>query len=226
MTVLGLIPARGGSKGIPRKNLRRLKGQSLLERTFECAVASGVVDRLILSTDDAEIARHAEELGLEVPFMRPAEYATDESPMIDVAQHALRWYAEQGESADMLMTLQPTSPLRKPEHLRRAMEMIGDHDSVCAVVPIPLDICPHRLMKVREDGLLDFFLPEGAGYSRRQDVPPAYKRDGTVYLTRVEVIRAGSFHGDRCVPMRIERPESLSIDLPEDWARAELLLGD
>lgn len=221
--VLGLIPARGGSKGVPRKNIRPLAGMSLLQRANSSAVESGVLDRIILSTDDPEIADHARSFGLEVPFLRPSDLAKDESPMIPVAISALTMLREKDNYVpDVLLLLQPTSPLRTPEHIRQAVGMLGDNDSVCSIIPVPKDFCPHYLMRIREDSFLDYFLPDGPSYTRRQDVPQAYKRDGTIFLTRVSVLlQQRSFYGKRCLPLFIKPEESLNIDTPEDWAEAE-----
>ena len=221
MKILGIVPARGGSKGVPDKNLRPLHGRSLVERAGECARVAGVLDRLIVSTDDDSIARAAEDAGMEVPFIRPADLADDQAPMIGVVLHALEELGRAGYEPDAVMLLQPTSPLRRPEHLRSAVEMLGRADSVCSVVALPKDQCPHYVMKIR-DGLLEHFLPEGAAYIRRQDVPPAYRRDGTVYLTRAGVVREHrNLYGNVCVPLIIPAEESLSIDTLDQWAEAE-----
>jgi CMP-N,N'-diacetyllegionaminic acid synthase len=225
MKVLGLIPARGGSKGIPRKNVLPLQGKSLIERAFESAQASGVLDRVILSTDDNEIADEARRIGLEVPFMRPTQFAQDTSSMIDVAVHALETLAADGYTPDVLVLLQATSPLRKPEHIRDALALLGDHDAVCTVVPLPLDLCPHYVMKITEEGYLDYAMPDGAQYTRRQDVPPAYRREGTLFVTRADVVlKQRSFYGKRCRPFMLDPAESLNIDTPEEWADAEAAL--
>lgn len=226
MRVLGLIPARGGSKGLPGKNRRPLAGRSLVQRAFECATASGLLDRVVLSTDDRAIAHAAAEYGLDAPFLRPPELARDESPMLDVAVHALTALAEQGYRPDALMLLQPTSPLRRPEHIREAVSLLGDNDSVCSVVALPRELCPHYLMKLTDDGRLDYFMPDGHRYTRRQDVPQAYRRDGTIYLTRTgTILERRSLYGERCVPMLIDPADSLSIDNPAEWIEAELRLG-
>jgi CMP-N,N'-diacetyllegionaminic acid synthase len=223
MRILALIPARRNSKGIPEKNLRPINGKSLVERAFEAGIRSGVADRVILSTDSEEIAEHGRSLGLEVPFLRPAALADDTTPMIDVAQHALHQLADDGYTADALLLLQPTSPCRTPDHLRTAVRLLADSDAVCSVAPVPKALCPHYVMRI-EGGYLFHFLPEGAKYTRRQDVPDAYRRDGTVYLTRTEVVLAGSFYGERCGPLVLDEGEALTIDTPDDWARAEARL--
>ncbi len=222
MRVLGLIPARGGSKALPDKNILPLAGKPLIQRTYECAVESGALDRLILSTDSQRIIDLARSFGLEAPFVRPAEFATDEAPMIGVAIHALEWLADRGERYDALLLLQPTSPIRKPEHIRRALELLGENDAVCSVVSVPKDINPYYLMKVGTDGFLDFVCPEARTIKRRQDIPDAYRRDGTIFLTRTDVLlRDRNFYGAKCVPYRLDPEETLNIDTPDDWIKVE-----
>lgn len=223
--ILGLIPARGGSKMLPRKNIKPLCGKSLIQRTWESAQASGVLDRVVLSTDDPEMARHGRELGVEVPFLRPAAFAQDASPMIDVAIHALDTLrTQEGYVPDALMILQPTSPLRSPDHIRQAVLLLACYDAVCSVLPLPQDLSPYYLMKIREDGCLDFFMADGARFTRRQDLPVAYQREGTIFLTRTEVIlQQRSFYGAKCKPMVMDPAEVLNIDTPEDWENAERL---
>ena len=204
------------------KNSLPLAGRSLVERAIDTARASGVVARLVVSTDSRSIAQHAERLGAEVPFLRPTELAADGARMIDVALHALETLdRDEGWVPDALLLLQPTSPLRTPEHLVRATELLLGGDSVCSVVALPKTDCPHAVMRI-DGGYMTFFMPDGARYHRRQDIPPAWRREGTVYLTRTTVIREQrTFYGPRCVPMILHAAESLSIDEPEDWQEAE-----
>jgi CMP-N-acetylneuraminic acid synthetase len=227
LRILGLVPARGGSKGVPRKNARPIAGKSLVRRAFESGAAAGVLDRIILSTDDPAIAADAAAFGLEVPFLRPPEFARDESPMIDVALHALTTLHQQtGYAPDALLLLQPTSPLRRPEHVRAAVALLGDHDSVISVVPLPDAVPMNVLMKITSEGLLEYMLPDGVRVTRRQDAPPAYKRDGTIYLTRTSVLyKQRNFIGRRCVPLILPAEESLTIDDPAEWAEAERVLS-
>lgn len=225
--VLGLIPARGGSKALPGKNIKPLCGRSLVQRAADTARASGVLDRVILSTDDEAIAAHGQSAGLTIPFLRPAAFATDASPMMDVAVHALKTLSETDEYVpDALLILQPTSPLRSPEHIRQAVSLLEGYEAVCSVVPLPQDISPHYVMKIRDDGCLDFFMPDGDRFTRRQDVPVAYRRDGTIFLTRTEVVlNAHSFYGKRCRPMVLQPDEILNIDTAKDWDEAKRRLG-
>ena len=223
---IAIIPARGGSKGIPRKNIRLLEGKSLIQRAFECANSSGVLDRVVLSTEDSEIADVAKTLGIEVPFLRPQQAARDESPMIDVAIHALSALRDTGYTPDSLMLLQPDVPSRKLSHLVTAANLLQDNDSVCSVIPIPANHSPHYVMRIDKHGGLKYFLTEGEKITRRQDVPPAYMRDGTVFLTLSSVILNNrSFYGTKCVPMLLAADEVLNLNSWEDWHKAERQLG-
>jgi CMP-N-acetylneuraminic acid synthetase len=225
--VLAIVPARGGSKGVPGKNLRPLAGRLLIEYALDAARQSGVVDRTILSTDSPEIADAGRRIGMDVPFLRPAELSQDESPMLPVIQHALQELAARGWTPEIVVLLQPTSPLRRPQHVREAVELLrqGGVDSVVTVVEVPKHLSPDYLMRI-EDGALRPFLPEGARVTRRQDARAAYSRDGTVYAFRRETLdRFGSIYGANCRPLVIPSAESLSIDTPGDWDRAEHLLA-
>lgn len=226
MLVLGLVPARGGSKGVPAKNVRPLAGHTLLEYTAQAARESGVLDRMILSTDSPEIAEAGRRAGLEVPFMRPEALAADDTPMVSVIQHALTEVSREDWSPDIVVLLQPTSPLRRPDHIRRAVDMLRDTgaDSVVTVVEVPRHLSPDYVMRI-EGGRLTPFLPDGARVTRRQDARPAYSRDGTVYAFRRSTIeRTGGIYGEDCRPLLIDAGDSLSIDSPADWDEAERLL--
>lgn len=223
MKVLGLVPARAGSKGLPGKNTRLLHGQSLLAYAAEAARASGVVDRVVLSTDGDAIAEAGRACGLDVPFLRPAGLAGDETPMLPVIEHAVAALAERGWEADIIVLLQPTSPLRRGAHIRRSVELLRETgaDSVVSVVELPRHLSPDYVMRV-EDGRLVPFLPEGARVTRRQDARVACVRDGTVYtFWRRTLADQRSIYGRDCRPMVVPADESLTIDTPADWAEAE-----
>jgi CMP-N-acetylneuraminic acid synthetase len=225
--VLGLVPARGGSKGVPGKNVRPLAGRPLLEYTARAAQASGVIDRLVLSTDSQEIADVGRRAGLEVPFLRPAALAADDSPMLPVVRHAIDALAGAGWDADIVVILQPTSPLRRAEHIRDAVTRLRETgaDSVVTVVELPKHLSPDYVMRI-EDGRLKTFLPEGERLTRRQDARPAYSRDGTVYACWVKTIETfGSIYGNDCRPLLVDAGDSLSIDSPADWDAAERMLA-
>lgn len=225
--VLGIVPARGGSKGVPGKNIRPLAGRPLLEYTAQAARESGVLDRIVLSTESTEIADAGRRAGLEVPFMRPAALAQDDTPMLAVLQHAIDALAADGSRPEIVVLLQPTSPLRRPEHVREAVRLLRETgaDSVVTVVELPRHLSPDYVMRI-ENGVLRPFLPEGAAVTRRQDARPAYSRDGTVYaFRRATLERFGNIYGDDCRPLLVQAADSLSIDSPADWTAAERILA-
>ncbi len=224
MNVLGLVPARGGSKGLPGKNTLPLHGKPLLAYAVEAAAGSGVIDRTVLSTDSEEIAAVGRAWGLEVPFLRPPTLAADDTPMLPVIAHAVRYLDEQGWEPDIIVLLQPTSPLRTPAHIRRSVELLQETgaDSVVGVLELPRHLSPDYVMRVDESGRLVPFLPEGARITRRQDARVACVRDGTVYtFWRRTLLEQQSIYGRDCRPMVVSALESLTIDGPEDWADAE-----
>jgi len=227
MKILGIIPARAGSKGLPGKNTKALLGSSLIERAFATAKSASCLDRIVLSSNDAEAIRIARQCGLEIPVERPAHLSTDDSAMLPVVEHMLAELGRQNYQPDAVMLLQPTSPLRSAAHIQAAVAALTEkYSSVCSVVALPRVHSPYYVMKVREDGCLDYFLPQGAAITRRQDAPPAYVRDGTVYLTRVRtLVDEHSFYGSCCRPLILNEGESLSIDTPADWQEAECRLS-
>jgi CMP-N-acetylneuraminic acid synthetase len=224
--VLGLIPARGGSKGIPNKNLRPLAGKPLLQYAADSARESRAFDRLVLSTDSEEIAAAGRRLGLEVPFLRPAEIAQDETPMVAVVRHAVDFLEEQGWSPEIVVLLQPTSPLRQARHIRAALALLHETgaDAVASVTEVPRHLSPDYVMRI-EDGRLVPFLPEGARVARRQDARVAHVRDGTIYAFRRSALaETGSIYGRDCRPLVLRAAECLTLDTLEDWQAAELRL--
>lgn len=228
MSVLGIVPARSGSKGVPGKNIRPIAGRPLLEYTARAAGESRVIDRLVLSTDSEEIADAGRRAGLEVPFLRPAALAGDDTPMLPVLRHAIDTLAAGGWEPEIVVLLQPTSPLRRPEHIRDAVARLRETgaDSVVTVVEVPRHLSPDYVMRI-DEGVLRPFLPEGARITRRQDARPAYSREGTVYaFRRATLDRFGNIYGDDCRPLIIDPAESLSIDSPADWDAAERLLAE
>lgn len=221
--VLALIPARGGSKGVPEKNTRLLAGRTLLEYAAESAVASGVFDRIVLSTDSDRIASEGRRVGLEVPFVRPADLACDDTPMLPVIQHALGALEQDGWDPDIVVLLQPTSPLRRAEHIRAAVQQLLDSgaDSVVTVVEIPRHYSPDYVMRI-DDGRLEPFLAEGEDVTRRQDARSAFVRDGTVYAFWSRTAREmHSIYGRDCRPLILSALDSITIDTPTDWTEAE-----
>ena len=227
MKVLGVITARGGSKGIPGKNLKLLGGKPLLAHTVE-AVNDCALDRVIVSTEDAAIAAAARSLGCEVPFMRPAELAR-----LPVIQHAVQWMrVEAGYEPDVVLILQPTSPLRSAIDIAGALRMLelSDADSVVSVSEVSPHAHPMRMLRVDDQNHATLFAtgePVRKRINRRQDMPKAWLMNGAIYACRTGVLfdAEPSLYGDRVVafPMPVER--SISIDDFEDWDAAERALA-
>jgi len=204
-----------------------MAGRPLLQYVAEAAAESGVIDRLVLSTESPAIAALGRRLGIEVPFARPVDLASDEAPMLPVIQHAVRAIEAGGWPVEIVVLLQPTSPLRTGEQVRRAVTALreSDADSVVSVQPVPLHLSPDFVLRL-EDSRLVPFLAEGLRVTRRQDARPAYFRDGTVYCTRRDVLmNEGSIYGARCLPLIFPLGTTISIDTPEDWAAAEAALA-
>jgi CMP-N-acetylneuraminic acid synthetase len=231
MKALGIITARGGSKGVPGKNLKLLGGKPLLAYTIEAAVDTAL-DRLILSTDDPKIADAARALGCEVPFMRPAELARDETPHLPVIQHAVQWLKTHDRyEADVVVILQPTSPLRSAIDISGALRMLelSNADAVVSVTEVSAHAHPMRMLRVDADGSATLFVsgePVRRRINRRQELPPAFVMNGAVYACRTSVLFAPepSLYGDRVVAYPMPADRSISIDSFEDWAEAEAAL--
>jgi CMP-N,N'-diacetyllegionaminic acid synthase len=219
MNVVGLVPARAGSKGIPRKNLAPVAGKPLLRWTVEAALEASTITRTIVSTDGDEIAALARELGAEV-LARPAELAADGAPMVDVLRHALG----QIGPCDALVLLQPTSPLRRAEHIDAAVELLrtSGADAVVSVVEVPHQFRPGSLMAL-EDGRL---LPLGEPVSGRQEKPVVYARNGPAVLVLRPDRLGDDLYGGDCRPYVMEPRDSIDVDGPFELELADVLLRD
>ncbi len=227
MHVLGVIPARSGSKGIPNKNCAPLLGKPLLSYTCEQARASRTLTRIILSTDDKEIAACGQNCGVEIPFMRPKQFAQDDTPMLDVLRNVLETL-EKKESyrPDIIVVLQPTSPLRRTDDIDAAVEkLVQNHsDSVVSVTAVPHQFSPGSILQL-EDGCLVPYLNEPQ-VLRRQDKPVLYARNGPAVLAvrRDVIMERNSLYGTVCHPLMMPAERSVDIDDPDDIWRAEKLL--
>jgi CMP-N,N'-diacetyllegionaminic acid synthase len=225
VNVLGVVPARGGSKGIPHKNLASVAGRPLLAYTADAVRASRRLTRTIVSTDDETIADSARQLGFEVPFMRPAALAEDAAPMLPVLQHADREMTARGFTADVVVLLQPTSPLRRAEHIDGAVDLLAETgaDSVVSVMEVPHQFSPASVMRMDGTRLVPFM--EGELITRRQDKPRTWARNGPAVLAvRADVLRSGSLYGTDVRPLVMTARDSLDLDTPEDleWLEAWL----
>jgi CMP-N-acetylneuraminic acid synthetase len=228
MRVLGLVPARGGSKGVPRKNIKPLGGKPLLAWTAEAALASKRLARVVLSTDDEEIAEVGRAVGLDVPFLRPADLAGDKAPTLPVVQHAVRWLEERGERFDAICLLQPTNPLRTTATIDDCVELFvrTGADSLVTTLRVPAEYNPHWVYFKQPDGELHLATGETTPIPRRQDLPAAFHREGSIYLTRRDiVVSSNSLYGTRVVGYEVDPSAVVNIDTVDDWQRAETLLS-
>ena len=227
MKVLGLIPARGGSKGVPRKNIKLLGGRPLLQYTAESALAARRLTKVVLSTEDKEIAAVARACGLQVPFMRPVSLASDDTPTLLVVQHALRWFDDLGEHYDAVCILQPTSPFRPTGMIDACIEMFENRnaDSVFTVLPVPAEYNPHWVFFRNNDESLRLSTGEMNPIARRQLLPPAFYREGSVSVTATKVVlEQNSLFGRRVYGFLANPSESVNIDTLADWAAAERVI--
>lgn len=228
MNVLGVVPARGGSKGVPGKNIRLLCGKPLLQYTAEVALAARLLSRVVLSTENEEIAAVGVKCGLEVPFMRPTELAEDATPMLPVIQHAVHWLEMRGDRFDAVCLLQPTNPMRRPEDIDACISLMNrtKADAVVTMMEVPPEHNPHWVYFQNGSGLLRLSTGEAAPIPRRQELPAAFHREGSVYVTRRDVLmESNSLYGERLAGYPIDSKRSVNIDGPEDWVRAEALLA-
>lgn len=225
--VLAVIPARGGSKGIPRKNLSRIAGRSLIARTADVVSELDWLDYSVLSTDDEEIANEGRQHGLPVPFMRPTELADDRSTAVDMWQHA--WHASEehyGSRIDISVLLEPTSPLRRPDDVLKTVRMLleSGHSSAVTVSRTPAHFTPERTLCIDDRGHLKPYLQEGLRYTSRQMISAYYYRNGLTYaVTREGLLDHGKIIQDDTIAVPIERPV-VNIDDPIDLAWAEFIL--
>ena len=221
--VLAVITARGGSKGIPRKNLALVGGEPLVVHAVRQAAAAGRLTRYVVSTDDAEIATAARAAGGDVPFVRPADLARDDTPTLPVLLHAARTLEQAGDAPyDWIVCLQPTNPLRRAADIDACVAKAVETgaDSVVTVCRAPH---PAKIKRMEGDRLLPYVIDEAEG-ARRQDLGvPAWRRNGAVYVFRRDVLEAGRLYGDdvRAVEMPAER--SVDIDAPSDLLLANAL---
>ena len=213
MSVLGIVPARGGSKGIRRKNLVPLRGQPLMTWTLAAARSAASLTRIVVSTDDDDIAREARARDMEV-LMRPASLADDDTPVLDVLQHVIRELEHRERwRAEMVVLLQPTSPLRTARHIDAGVRLLRDSgaDSVVSVVEVPHQFHPRSVLHLDGDRLVSY--SGQTTVTRRQDKPILYGRNGPAVLaTRRDVLLDGSLYGRDSRPLVMTAEESVDID--------------
>jgi CMP-N-acetylneuraminic acid synthetase len=225
---IGLITARGGSKGLPRKNVLSLAGKPVIAWTIAAALSCRLLDRIIVSTDDEEITSIAKDFGADVPFFRPRELATDTASHIDVVFHALEWLISQGQNMpDYLFTLQPTSPLRLAEDIDGMIAMAYSENADAVVAVTETHDHPYLARKMNKDKILQQFIIQNTSYLRRQDLPPAYAINGAGFMNRCDALRSyKTFYPSRTFGYVMPQERSLQIDTAWDLHLAEIILKD
>jgi CMP-N-acetylneuraminic acid synthetase len=227
LSVLAVVPARGGSKSIPRKNLKYIGGMSLVARAAEVVGALPFIDAALISTDDLEIAAEAQAHGLDAPFLRPAELSSDTATSVDMWRHA--WLAAEehyGKRFDLSVLLEPTSPLRRPEDVERTLRALIDAGAPAAatVSLTPAHFTPHKALKINDKGEIEFYLEDGARHSLRQGIPAYYHRNGLCYaVTREHLVDEGLIIDRNAVAVVVDR-HVVNIDDVFELELAEWLL--
>jgi CMP-N-acetylneuraminic acid synthetase len=226
MSTLCLITARGGSKGIPNKNIKPLAGKPLIAWSVEQAKQSGICDRVVISTDSPDIAAIGKQYGAEAPFLRPAEMSTDTAPHILSVLHALTWLREiERWKPDIVILLQPTSPLRTPEDIRRACERLCSTNAPAVIGVCEAESHPYLVQRLSPDGVLENFINHGIAYPRRQDLPAAYRPNGAIYVNRSELlIRDQTLFPPGTLGYIMPAERSIDIDTQLDFNLAAILL--
>ena len=226
MRFLGLINARGGSRGIPRKNVKQLAGKPLIAWTIEAARESRRLARLVVSTDDQEIAEIARRWGANVPFMRPPELASDTALQIDAIRHALQTLSDAGEAYDAVTVLQPTCPLRRTADIDGALDLFRcvEADTVISVMAVQGQH-PLTMYTRSDDGTLSALFEADQAGVLRQEFPAVWWRNGAIYVIRTSLVLEGcSLYGPRLFGYRMPAERSVNIDEPADWVIAEAMI--
>ncbi len=227
MNIIGIIPARGGSKGIPKKNIKLLGNKPLIQYTSDVALESRLLSKVILSSDDNEIIKVAKELKIEVPFKRPKELAKDNTPTLEAVKHVLEFYKKQNIFFDAVCLLQVTSPFRTIELLETALNKFIESktDSLVSVQEVPHEYNPHWVFEENLSGNLTISTGEKTIIPRRQELPKAYHRDGMIYITKTSVIeKENSLFGNSIAYVISSKENYVNIDTPKDWEKAEEIL--
>ena len=224
MKTLYVIPARGGSKGIPGKNIKPLAGKPLIEYSIDVARALANDEDICVTTDDNAIIETVERTGLKVPFVRPAELSTDQSGTYEVLLHALDFYESKGVHYDTMVLLQPTSPFRTVDDVKACLELYSDDIDMVVSVKQAATNPYYNAFEIDDNGFLHISKGEG-NYTRRQDAPKVWEYNGAVYVINVESLRKmplGKFTRRRMYGMSAER--SIDLDTPTDWLIAETII--
>jgi CMP-N-acetylneuraminic acid synthetase len=227
--VLAVIPARGGSKGIPRKNLKTISGKTLIQHAYEVTKELTWIDATVLSSEDDEIIAHGLELGIDTPYRRPDELATDHAKSIDAWQHA--WLAcehHHNKIFDISILLEPTSPMRTATDIKNVVDLLieTNANTVATVSKTPGHYTPHKTLEISKDGYIKSYIKDGLKYSIRQQIPDYFHRNGICYATtRESLIEQSNLMEKNCLPYLIDR-FVINIDEPSDLKIAALFMQD
>jgi pseudaminic acid cytidylyltransferase len=219
---IAIIPARGGSKRIPRKNIKDFYGKPLIAYSIETALISKLFDKVIVTTDDEEIATIARAYGAEVPFIRPKELADDFSGTQDVIDHALAWLEDQGEYYNYVCTLYATAPLLQAKYLIEGYNALKDSSAIHAFSATSMPFPIQRTFKVNDKGRCEMFTPEHY-MTRSQDLEEAYQDAGQFYWTKTSKSSDEVMFGKDSIPVILPRHLVQDIDTLEDWTRTEIM---
>ncbi|MBU5591096.1 acylneuraminate cytidylyltransferase family protein [Clostridium sp. MSJ-4] len=224
--ILAIIPARGGSKGVPRKNIKDLNGKPLIAYTIEGAKKSKYIDKVIVSTEDEEIAGISKKYNLEVPFLRPKELAEDDTPGINPILHAVKWFHENKSDFEYVICLQCTSPFRKAEQIDDALENLINKDADSIVSVCESEVSPYWMKRI-ENGVMKDFAEGNPFYSRRQDIPEMYRLNGAIYIAKTEVlIKNKNWYTKNTLAYVMDKKSSIDIDDTIDFKFAEFLMRE
>lgn len=227
--ILVLIPARGGSKSIPRKNIKNLCGKPLIAWSIEAALKNNLVSRVVVSTDDKEIINIAKKYGAEIPFVRPSHLALDTSTTLEVVKHAVNWFKEnENIKYDIVVLLEPTSPARMHFHIDEAIKVFlnEEYDSVVSISRVPSHYNPYWQFTLGKKNKLNCFVEGNIKdiITRRQDLPDTYTRNGAIYVLKSKnfLNNKPSLYGDNVFGFLMDDKYSVDIDSLEDWKEAEI----
>lgn len=222
---IAIIPARIGSKGVPKKNIKNLAGKPVISYTILAAQESKIFDEIFISTDSQEIVDICAKHNITVPFLRPAELALDKTPMLDVIKSVLEYYISINKIPHTITLLQPTSPFRSAEDISEAMSIFtkGELDSLISVKKVPDHYNPHWVY-TNENGNLKLFSGADQPIARRQDLPSTFIREGSIYIFKTATVKTyNNIYGKSIGYYRIDRP-TVNIDTPQDFSEAENLM--
>ncbi|WP_029688939.1 acylneuraminate cytidylyltransferase family protein [Thermoanaerobacter sp. A7A] len=225
-TILALIPARGGSKGVPRKNIKLLLDKPLIAYTIEAALQVDFIDKVIVSTDDLEIAQISREYGAEVPFLRPYELATDEAKSIDVILHAMDWMEKEHGAFNLILLLQPTSPFRNSEDIKTALDIFFEKNAKAVVSVCEAEHSPLWMNTLNDDLNMKDFIRKNILNKNRQELGKYYRINGAIYIAEWDYLRQNkTFFGDKTYAYIMPKERSIDIDTEMDFKFAEFLIN-